>query len=132
MQLGPGSGGGGREGRVKIGVGHVKVWGIEPGVAYILPLDRGGSQVGGRAQRGPNVKTEGSLPGIRALGEGGGVGWGGGISSVGASRRGEEEGLRGGRACREPEQAGAVLPSQLSWAQPHPFLSSAPAPGEQR
>lgn len=45
---------------------------------------------------------------------------------------GEGEGLRGGRAWSKREQAGAALPSQLSWAQPLPCLSSAPAPGEQR
>ena len=49
-----------------------------------------------------------------------------------AARRGEKEGLRGGRAWSKREQAGAALPSQLSWAQPLRCLFSAPAPGKQR
>lgn len=63
-----------------IGVGHVRVLGTEPGVPYILPLVRGGSQVGGRAQRGPSIEKGGLPPGLRAPGKGGGVG--GGISSA--------------------------------------------------
>lgn len=64
----------------RIRVGHVKVWRTEPGVPYILPLVRGGSQVGGRAQWGPSVEKGGQPPGLRAPGEGGG--WGGGIISA--------------------------------------------------
>lgn len=63
-----------------IGVGHVRVWGTELGVPYFLPLVRGGSQVGGRAQQGSSVEKEGQPPGLRAPGEGEGVG--GGISSA--------------------------------------------------
>lgn len=79
-----------------IGVGHVKVWEAELGVPYVLPLVRGGSQVGGRAQRGSNIEV-GVRAACGAQGSRRGWGWGGGgggISSAGAARRGEEEGLR--------------------------------------
>lgn len=119
--------GGGREGRGHDWGGSCEGLKNKPEVPYVLPLLRGGSQVGGIAQRGPSVEKGGQPPGLRAPGKGG---VGGRISSE--PRVGGKEGLRGGRAWSKREQAGVALPSQLSWAQPLPCLSSAPAPGEQR
>lgn len=75
MQLGPacGSGGGGREGRGHDWGGACEGLKNRPEVPYVLSLFRGGSQVGGRAQRGPSVEKWGQPLGLRARGEGGGA-----------------------------------------------------------
>lgn len=59
-----------------IGVGRMKIWGTEPGAPYVLPFVRGRSQVGARAQRGPNVERGSSLRGPGPWERPGVGGWG--------------------------------------------------------
>lgn len=89
---------------------------------YVIPLVRGGSRVGGRAQRGPNAQRGVSLPGSGPWERAGVGGVGLALPEL---RLGRGGGLRGGRAGLEKAGAGescATFTAELGPASLLPLL----------